>query len=445
MQKHVHYWLGVFSASVIIVAVAIGAWSVATEKALNLLAMAVGMILALTIFLFLIIVLRRPILEKFLGVSEASVEKITIESSSLVSSTIKGDAEGARAAGEALAGSVVGWWVWSNFYRWVIATNIALLVAFGGFAGTVLLFEQNKRLREQTTELIEQRKQLQAQNERFDMQNELASLNLVFDFRQRLKNLEMTNKQGFEAYMLVAYDDNKVVDDANTCKLTGSNEPLKPMPNKSSIAAVSDLTRSDILGERVLNALRYLLEDSDDTVRLGALMALDRIGAVAPSGEFTFTGMDIDGLSLNTGQSITFSGSNVFNIDCERCSITIYGSFAQNIKASKLASYYSIVGNPSEPVIDTELSAPVAENEVSAFSAESTLPQVITLQVVDHSILTGTFQAVDDRVTETLRFSNSYVSTLRTQVREYPINCQEMERSFGGLRVFDYGTGYWRQ
>lgn len=171
MRLHVAYWIGFFTSAFVIVAVAVGAWSVATEQALNFTSVAFGAIVALSISLSLILLLRRFLLKKILGATEASLSDIASDAIGAASSLSKGDHKEASDRAENAARSALGWYSWVNLYRWVINANIALLVAFAGFTGTVLLFEQNKRI--------------QNQNEIIDRQREFEELGFLLADGQR--------------------------------------------------------------------------------------------------------------------------------------------------------------------------------------------------------------------------------------------------------------------
>ncbi len=353
MQKHVHYWLGVFTAGVVIVAIAIGAWSVATERALSLVAIAVGAIVALTVVLVLTLTFRRMIFSRFLGVSEASVERITLDTSSLVASTLRGDLEGSQRASQSLAGSLVGWWAWSSFYRWVIGTNLAFLVAFGGFAGTVLLFEQNKRLEEQNTRLSEQtielqaqRRQLEAQIERFDLQNDLMALNVVAELRSRLENTT-GQSPSWDDDLTSGFVSSRMDEVAQQvsaisagCAFESRQVEMHRGPNPSEVIAISGLAESERLRLAVVNAMLSLTHDQDMNVRLGAVLVLDHLAELPSDLEVSLSGMYVTDLKLQSesGIKLSFERSIIDGLWCRNCEVQVSNSMLISILGAKPVS-----------------------------------------------------------------------------------------------------------
>jgi hypothetical protein len=48
-----------------------------------------------------------------------------------------------------LSRSLIAWYSWAGFYRWVIKTGVTFLGVFAVFSGTILLIDQNEKLQNQ--------------------------------------------------------------------------------------------------------------------------------------------------------------------------------------------------------------------------------------------------------------------------------------------------------
>lgn len=305
MTKHLSFWLGMFCAALVAVPIAAGIMGAAEQELRRIAVMVFLFVAGLVLALVLALIFRDWILRKLFGRAEATLDDVSASLIAGVSAATAGDRAEATAHAQALVQRGMGWYSWTNFYRWVIATAIGLLLAFGAFMGTVLLFEQNRKLGEQTevlrvqterlaeqtgfmqaqTELMEaQTERLREQTEAAAMQNEIMSLNLVNEIRGQL--LASVEKRTLGAWLsergVVGINEPLVqfVSQTERCQLfLDLDYQLSGAPSQAAIEALIQLGQSAALGERVVNALKLLARDSHGSVVLGAVMALERIGA----------------------------------------------------------------------------------------------------------------------------------------------------------------------
>lgn len=344
MAKHLSFWIGFFVASLLIVPIAVGVWGAAGEFAREVAAFTFGAIAVLVVLLVVFLFFREPILKALLGRGEATLDEVTGRLVQTVSATTSGDRARAEEEAKALAQTVVGWWAWSNLYRWVIASALGLLLAFGAFTGTVLLFEQTRKLSEQTELMSAQTELMNAQTERMAeqaeqvaMQNEIMTLNLVNELR---------------AQLLASVEERSIFEWFNTLGIQAESEPLfrygdattacalqldkwhllRTPPSAASIGAISQLARDDALGNRVVNALRLLAQDSHGSVALGAVLALQEAGAPYEK-EFTIKDLLlIEPVRLvDSDYRVNISRSFVEGLLCPRCELHITASFFSRI------------------------------------------------------------------------------------------------------------------
>lgn len=351
MERQTYYWIGFFSACVVVVTVGAGVLGVASEHALSVVAVAVGILIGLTFSLFLVIVLRRWILERVLGRVEATIEEATTLVQSSIASAVKGDIDTSTEKATLAGKSFIGWYVWSNFYRWVIATNIFLLAVFAGLSGTVLLFEQIRRMDEQnlllgkqTNELVEQRQALNQQNDSIDVQNALLGLSIVDDLRERLRavlrdSLDATRAKEF--YQPILRKD-------RSCLVDYGGQETRGQPNNSSILAVVELAQSPAIGEQVVQALGYLVRDADESVALGATIALDQLQKIEEPINLTLTNRHITGISMNSPVTLSLTQTTMDEFDCPACVIRARNSILVNVSADRFDELsYSVLSQYS--------------------------------------------------------------------------------------------------
>lgn len=381
MEKHVAFWLGAFCAAAICVTVAIGAWSVASERALSIVSFAIGGLFASTLLLYLAFGLRKLILRKALGLTEAKLTQVAEHATDTIYAASQGQVQQAHLSSTALAKAFVGWWTWNNFYRWVLRTNVALLIAFGGFVGTVLLFEQNERLSEQTKELIAQRKELQRQGDRFETQNELLGLNLTSNFRDRLSTLAEPSDAMTDAIWV----------GKNSCQITLDLDGLLGTPNPSAVAAIATLASSKQLSQKVVSALISLTEDRNHAVRLGAILALDRAKKIPENAQFNISGLHIAELKLRSSPSIEIENSFIRAFQCENCKVSTKNSVLGINFTAELDISESIIFGQRQVVFDRNGRISTKKLPHVHLESNNTSSGLILQGIGDNVILQGQF------------------------------------------------------
>lgn len=319
MQKHLSFWVGFFSAVIVAVPIAVGVWGAASEFARNMSILLFGAVGTLVAVLVVVLFLRDWILRRTLGTTRATMEDFANSIGRIAASIASGDHKQLEIETQEIAKTALGWYAWSSFYRWVIGSAIGLLLAFGAFTGTVLLFEQNNRLQEQTVQ--------------FDTQNEILTLSLASELRLQLQDASQQASFDFFARRGGNFPTGQpLLVHTNGCGLGYDSEvELSTVPSPSIIRAVGQLaTRESSIRERVVDALQHLLTDSDGSVALGALMVLDDIGEAAQS-PVTVSAMYIgfEALNLQSAAEVNFVDSYVEGFSCESCS----GLFTTSIVA----------------------------------------------------------------------------------------------------------------
>lgn len=343
VQNHVSFWIGFFSASFIVVAVAVGAWGLATDQAIAMVATGFGLTIALTLMLGIVLAFKKRILSSIFDTTEKTLSDISSDAFHMISAAARGQVDEASERSGELARSALGWYAWTNFYRWVVGANIALLVTFAGFAGTVLLFEQNKRIREQTNELIEQRKQMVEQTQRFDVQNELLSLSIVSELRERLRagsDVDFTNDPAFLGFRNLAYSANWA---RSECPYFVEPYKLSGGPNTSSISTIAELAGEKQISPQVQGALRHLVRDQDDSVALGALLALEAADQTVSGLTLSLTGFRLHGVTIRSEIDLEISESVLTDFRCENCSIRTSFSWLNNFSFKRISQANSSI------------------------------------------------------------------------------------------------------
>lgn len=358
MEKRTYFAIGFFAALLLSASLGAGAWAVSGELFEYIFAALFGAILGVILLISIVLLFRGRIERALWGRAEATLGEVSEEAIAVVSATIVGDRPSAEAHAKKLGQLFAGWYSWVSFHRWAIGTAIALLVAFGAFAGTTLLYEQNHKLAEQVgfmrsqTELMEnQTKRLKEQTEAAEIQNEIMTLTLVNQLREQMIITSETITLG-ELWKDSASPDSmgryiRPLAEPKQCGLAlVENSEFRTPPNAATLGAIEDLARKPRLGERIVRALQLLTLDRDDVVAFGSLMVLDRMGVVPnPSTNYGrsdfekhhFKGLYIDAVKLSEAQRLFFSDSAVY-IDCENCTLDLFGSIGAFYHADRESS-----------------------------------------------------------------------------------------------------------
>ncbi|MEO0633616.1 MAG: hypothetical protein AAFY52_05730 [Pseudomonadota bacterium] len=337
MRAHLSFWIGFFAAALLAVPIAGGIMRSADEQILQVAIIIFVGVATLVVFLVFVLLFRDWILRRLLGRTEVALEDVAGSLVQSVAAASAGDRDAAAAHAETFVKAGIGWYTWSNFYRWVFATALGLLLAFGAFWGTVLLFEQTRTLRVQTeriadqTALMElQTARLQEQTEAAEIQNEIMSVTLVNEIRlQILATLsEVTAASVFSDYRIGTSDAQFVYHKTAPCGLElGPERVLKRLPSQGSIDALSDLASSGKFAGQVRKSLRYLLSDRNSAVSLSALMVLDSLGEASRNEPLYFEGLFVEELNLTGRHDLHFSESIIASVACPNCTFSAYRSF----------------------------------------------------------------------------------------------------------------------
>lgn len=348
MIKHVAFWVGFFAAALLIIPVAIGVWGAADEFARNLAVFIFGAVSALVILLVIALFLRDWVLRKVLGRAETTLDEVLSSLVRGVSAASDGDRQRAEQEAQTFVKAATGWYVWSGFYRWVVATAMGLLLAFGAFTGTVLLFEQNRKLGEQTLLMGQQSLLMEAQTERmaeqstqFAMQNEIMTVSLVSELRSQLASTveRITLRDLAVADGMEDLDAPLFLSPDGQCGVGWNMEaPLSRLPSEAIIDAVVDLGVDRQISGQVIKALEFLLRDRDSAVAFGALQALDRLIEVVDVDveDVTFSGLAVMEVRMIGSHSLTFEDSFVSFLTCNDCRAFLRESFAPILSVRQL-------------------------------------------------------------------------------------------------------------
>ncbi len=405
MSKHLSFWIGFFAAALLIVPIAVGVWGAAGDLveywAVFLFGGIVALLLVLGIFLFF----RDAILRRAFGRGEATLQDVTGALVKTVSAASAGDRDAAEQHAIALTQTFAGWYAWSNLYRWVIATALGLLLAFGAFTGTVLLFEQNRKLGQQTETLRTQTETLQTQTERLGeqtdfmrsqtdlmqaqterleeqteaakIQNEIMTLNLVNQLREQM--LASVEKRSFGEWLsnaAIPGPENYLAVHSSargSCQLwLDQSFPLSGPPSEAAIRAIAGLAKSDALGPQVIEALELLALDTHGSVALGAVLALQAAGKPFEE-EFTIRDLfAVSRIGLNDlPYRVNIRRSYLMNFSCPSCSVHMTGSIYGWGVPIKESGHSTIVLNAPRDLIMNGMFAFPRPSEVDPHTVRS--------------------------------------------------------------------------
>ncbi|MDX8350772.1 hypothetical protein [Cognatiyoonia sp. IB215182] len=377
MAKHLSFWIGFFAAALLIVPTAVGVWGAAGDLTEYVAVFIFGVIAGLVALLILALFFRDAILRRMLGRGEASLHDVTAALVTTISSASTGDRAAAEQSAVLLGQTFAGWWAWANLYRWVIASALGLLLAFGTFTGTVLLFEQNRKLGEQTETLRTQTRALQTQTERVTeqtefmrsqtglmqaqterlrdqieqaaMQNEILTLSLVSELRNQIlaSASEVSMEEVFvDADFIGPWGLLAGNEDANCAIGVRESDRLQRPPSRAVIQALVRLARDGRLVEQVREALGFLLTDENGAVALGAYMVLSELGLDDNRVPERFHGLFIEEVTINARGALLFDNSIVTTLRCPDCSIAFEQSIIGQVEAADVLARRSIVFQP---------------------------------------------------------------------------------------------------
>lgn len=343
MPKDSGFWIGFFAAVLLTGTFLVGAWSLAEDYAAQMTTLFVGALIASMILLTLAFILKDRMLKFILGSAQSSLSDVLNSLVDAGDAAISGEKDRAKAEIKAAMTAMLAWYSWVNFYRWVLATGVAILLAFAAFTGSVLLFEQNAKLQAQTDILQIQTNQIGNQNRLLANQNELFGLSLVRDIRERLKNDK--KKDYLSVYLHPAQSftfENGTIKYRKKFTITDT-------PNQSTLEALLKQIivtgdQDKMVSSQIVSALQSLLYDRDSSVVLSALSILDRVGQVPEGTKISLSEISILDLKLSSPIQLSLDKSLVSRLNCPNCSVEIFGSVILESQFKQLtAAYHSVV------------------------------------------------------------------------------------------------------
>ena len=367
MQKHLHFFLGIFVSAILAVPLYFGIIGASEEKIINAAVFGFGVMVALIFAMIVVLFLREKILRRYFRTEVLEPREISQKLHNAVRGLIEKDSESIRVNSTELVAHAVSAYAWTNFYKWVVATTLALLLAFAAFAGTILLFEQNRKLQEhsiqlkaQTEHFAEQNVLVKSQNELLSRQsevlsaqNDLLSLNLTGELRGQLLNSVSATKP----YQL------KIKSDGCEFIIPHPETVLLTRPNTSTIAALSNMARNERWKERVINSLQTLLRDDNGRVSLGALLVLEDMKIAPNISEIHLRDMHVDYINIDSKIRVVFYDSVIDGFYCEKCKLVALNSIVNSIQVSIPASVsggwlsyrHSVSGEFNHPIDMSEV------------------------------------------------------------------------------------------
>ncbi|MEM6304274.1 MAG: hypothetical protein AAF744_06105 [Pseudomonadota bacterium] len=353
MGRQVAFWIGFFAAGLLIVPIAVGIWGASEEFARQIAVFLFGAACVLVVLLVLVLFFRDAILRRLTGQTEVALTDVVSSLIAGVSAASAGDRTRAEAEAQRVIGRAMGLYAWSNFYRWVIATALGLLLAFGAFVGTVMLFEQTRTLRLQTERLGEQTQLMAAQNELMStqterlneqaaqsrLQAEMRALSLVKDLREQLVAAtdDIALDQIFRAQ--AGLPSGGISNSAGDNRCFMRFEPdtrLKTLPNASTLQRMEELASNPDLGPRVIRALQSLTQDSDGSVALGAALVLRAAGEVVRTKPVRASNVYAPNLTLKPGFAVELDRSVLVGLTCPVCEVYLNGSIVADFQENTL-------------------------------------------------------------------------------------------------------------
>lgn len=132
-----------------------------------------GAIFIVGISAFLVVIYRERLFKLLFGKVQTNFNSITEHGFEAINALTKGDSENARNNSKQFILEASAWYSWVNMRRWMLGAGIALIAAFAGLLGSVLLFRQNQLLSKQTELILDQNQLILNQNNKIDIQSYL--------------------------------------------------------------------------------------------------------------------------------------------------------------------------------------------------------------------------------------------------------------------------------
>ena len=417
MTKHVYFWLGVFVTFIVAVPAIFFIWDLTGDKALDIVALAFGAIVGSIAILLIVMLLRGWLLRKLGAGIEGTINNVASSAGHIIAAAVTGDRDAVTHQGRRLAHELIAWYSWNSFYRWVISTCISLLIAIAAFSGTVLLFDQNRKIGEQT--------------EKMEVQNELMTLPVLADLRETLMS-ETKHSRTFPRKF-----------ETNSCMLSAHVEAIYPQPRRSDISAIKRLGDNPQLKKIVISSLIALLDDPNPTVAYGALLVLDQWDAIPEvHRNFLVENISIAESSVKSDIALKFNNSYIQQFSCDTCSVELTASVAEEVDVRELKIGISFVANYEADKVDfsnsllmpggelyTDENDEEYENEDIIKSSKSNLIGGVKKEHVEN-IFDFSVPLPILKLTDEMNLPNASCDDLELLCRHGPFKCQKDGQQF---------------
>jgi len=311
------FWLGFFVAAILVIATFVTITTNVNDFMGDIWPIILGAIIASLVIFTLFIFFRDLIFKRITGSSRVEFEEIQQSSENFVDAYVNQDKEAQLKHSVEILQNVGNWYLWIKFYRWVIATCTALLVAVAGFIGSVLLSQQNQIMQYET---------------------DISELNLMGEVRDSLKGagtLEHTlrdvlnyNRYFGEDYSKIDYPDCNL-----SAEIVYSGALIRPdfgylipylsdgIPEKRfNIPGFRESENID--NSRIISLLEYFLYDRDDSIVVSTIKFLDGQNSKIPHDDpirlsnLLFMGIVLEQVYEN---EIFVTNSFLHSFSCKNC------------------------------------------------------------------------------------------------------------------------------
>ena len=151
-------------------------------------------LVTLGLLLLLVARFRERIWKRTFGVGQAGIQKVSETGIELADDISRGDAGEARSKAERLVKELAAWYAWISFRNWSVRTMVAIVLAFAGFVGSMLVFRQNDLMDQQKKLMAMQNELIVAQNDKIEIQSHLMESErraaLVFELSSILDEMD---------------------------------------------------------------------------------------------------------------------------------------------------------------------------------------------------------------------------------------------------------------
>jgi len=303
MQRQISFWLGIFVALIVAIPIIMGVLSNAEDYAIKYSGFLAGIGFCIILTLILMLFFRESILKRITG--SAKAEFVDLSEKIVLLFLEKTDEREKAEAVTEVTTTFANWYIWTRFYKWVIATCIAILIAAAGFAGSVLLAKQNAIMG--------------LQKEQADLQNDLQ----IFETQAFIRAQLDTPPSPITDITDWALSDTIIPFSYNYCQIEGelnvSEHRFDHAANGSTLRLVHSRFQKEKLKPIVQEALNHLFDDNDSGVAMSSLLILDFGNHLIDSQDVLY-GNNLGG----NYQLENFSGSfhlerSFFGIECASC------------------------------------------------------------------------------------------------------------------------------